>query len=58
MDFTNQYLSYDEYISLGGTLEEVPFNQLEYECRRIVDSKTQNRLKKADTIRLQKVSGL
>ena len=50
MDFTNQYLNYDEYISLGGTLEEVPFNELEFECRRIIDSKTQNRLKKADTI--------
>lgn len=50
MDFTNQYLSYQEYIELGGTLEEVPFNELEYECERIIDSRTQNRLKKADEI--------
>lgn len=50
MDFTNQYLSYDEYLDLGGTLQEVPFNELEYECRRIIDSKTQNRLKKTDEI--------
>lgn len=50
MDFTNQYLSYDEYLSLGGTLDEVPFNELEYECRRIIDSKTQNRLKAVDEI--------
>lgn len=50
MDFTNQYLSYDEYAILGGTLEEVPFNELEYECRRIIDSRTQNRLKNADEI--------
>lgn len=50
MDFTNQYLSYEEYKSLGGTLEEVPFNELEYECRRIIDSKTQNRLKNTDEI--------
>lgn len=50
MDFTNQYLSYQEYIELGGTLEEVPFNELEYECRRIIDSRTQNRLKNADKI--------
>lgn len=50
MDFTNQYLSYDEYLDLGGTLQEVPFNELEYECRRIIDSKTQNRLKKIDEI--------
>lgn len=50
MDFTNQYLSYEEYIELGGTLEEVPFNELEFECRRIIDSRTQNRLKNADEI--------
>ena len=50
MDFTNQYLSYEEYMELGGTLDEVPFNELEYECRRIIDSRTQNRLKNADEI--------
>ena len=50
MDFTNQYLSYEEYIELGGTLDEVPFNELEFECRRIIDSRTQNRLKNADEI--------
>lgn len=50
MDFTNQYFSYEEYQELGGTLEEVPFNELEYECRRIIDSRTQNRLKNADEI--------
>lgn len=50
MDFTNQYLSYEEYQELEGTLDEVPFNELEYECRRIIDSRTQNRLKNADEI--------
>ena len=50
MDFTNQYLSYEEYQELEGTLEEVPFNELEYECKRIIDSRTQNRLKNADEI--------
>ena len=50
MEFTNQYLSYEEYMELGGTLDEVPFNELEYECRRIIDSRTQNRLKNADEI--------
>lgn len=50
MDFTNQYLSYEEYQELEGTLEEVPFNELEYECRKIIDSRTQNRLKNADEI--------
>lgn len=50
MDFTNQYLTYEEYMVLGGTLEEVPFNELEYECRRIIDSRTQNRLINAEEI--------
>lgn len=44
MNFTNQYLTYAEYRELGGTLEEVPFNELEFECRKIIDSRTQNRL--------------
>lgn len=50
MDFTNQYLSYEEYMSLEGTLEKVPFDELEFECRRIIDSRTQNRLKNTDEI--------
>ena len=50
MEFINQYLSYEEYMELGGTLEEVSFNELEFECRRIIDSRTQNRLKNADEI--------
>lgn len=50
MNFSNQYLIYEEYTSLGGTLEEVPFNELEFECRRIIDGRTQNRLKKANEI--------
>ena len=50
MELTNQYLSHIEYMELGGTLEEVPFNQLEYECRRLIDSRTQNRLKKVNEI--------
>jgi hypothetical protein len=50
MEFTNQYLNYEEYIELGGTLEEVPFNELEFECSRIIDSNTQNRLKNVNEI--------
>ena len=50
MDFTNQYLIYEEYKDLGGTLEEVPFNELEYECRKLIDSRTQNRLKNTNEI--------
>ena len=50
MEFTNQYLTYEEYKSLKGTLDEVPFNELEFECRRIIDRRTLNRLKQADEI--------
>ena len=50
MNFTNQYLTYAEYLELGGTLQEVPFNELEYECRKIIDSRTQNRLHSVTTI--------
>lgn len=50
MEFTNQYLSYDEYMDLEGTLDEVPFNELEYECRRLIDSRTQNRLRNVEDI--------
>lgn len=44
MTFSNQYLTYIEYQELGGTLEELPFNLLEFECRKIIDEKTQYRL--------------
>ena len=46
MDFSGQYLKYSEYKALGGTLAENPsFNLLEYEARRMIDMRTQNRLK-------------
>ena len=44
MEFNNKYLSYEEYKSLGGTLGEMPFNLLEYNARKEIDSRTQNRL--------------
>ena len=44
MEFNNQYLSYEEYKSLGGTLGEMPFNILEFKCRKIIDNLTFNRL--------------
>ena len=47
MEFKDQYLTFDEYKELGGTLEQTPFNLLEYETRRIIDEKTQLRLKKS-----------
>lgn len=40
------YLTYDEYINMGGTeLEETAFQQLEFESRSIIDFWTFNRLK-------------
>lgn len=49
MEFNNQYLNYDEYKELGGTLEEMPFNILEYKARKIVDKYTFGRLINLDT---------
>ena len=46
MEFEGQYLTYEEYRSLGGTLDITPFNLLEFEARRKIDINTQNRLKK------------
>ena len=45
MKFEGQYLTYEEYKSLGGNLDETPFNLLEYEARRKIDERTQGRLK-------------
>ena len=44
MEFKGQYLSYEEYKALNGTLDITPFNLLEFEARRKVDIETQNRL--------------
>ena len=50
MEFNNQYLSYEEYKSLGGTLGEMPFNILELKARQIINERTQNRLKYVEKI--------
>lgn len=50
MEFNNQYLSYEEYKSLGGTLGEMPFNILELKARQIINERTQNRLKNVEKI--------
>ena len=44
MKFENQYLTYDEYRLLGGKMELMPFNLLEFEARKIIDGRTQQRL--------------
>lgn len=48
MEFSGQYLNYEEYRSLGGTLDLTPFNLLEFEARRQIDIQTYNRLKNLD----------
>ena len=44
MKFENQYLTYNEYRLLGGKIEQMPFNLLEFEARKIIDGRTQKRL--------------
>lgn len=45
MEFSGQYLTYEEYMTLGGTISEMPFNILEFETRKRIDNRTQNRIK-------------
>ena len=44
MEFKGQYLTYQEYLALGGALEEMPFNLLEYNARKKIDERTFGRL--------------
>ena len=44
MELNGQYLTYNEYKALGGSLDITPFNLLEFEARRIIDNRTQQRL--------------
>ena len=44
------YLSYQEYISFGGTVSSSDFTNLELKARRKLDYFTQNRLQAATTI--------
>ena len=45
MEFKGQYLTYEEYKALGGLLDLTPFNLLEFEARKRIDIRTDNRLK-------------
>ena len=49
MEFNGQYLTYEEYKALGGSLDLTPFNLLEFESRRRIDIRTQCRLKDIDS---------
>ena len=50
MEYSGQYLTYEEYLALGGTLDLTPFNVLEFEARRQIDIRTFNRLKDSEDI--------
>lgn len=51
MTFEGQYLTYSEYQNLGGSaIGEMPFNLLEFEARRQIDTRTFNRLKNGENI--------
>ena len=54
MEFNGQYLTYEEYKALGGTLDLTPFNLLEFEARRQIDIRTFNRLKDLDNADIPK----
>ena len=44
MEFSRQYLTYNEYKALGGQLDQTPFNLLEYDVRKEIDKETLGRL--------------
>ena len=48
MEFKNQYLTYEEYRDLGGTLDETPCNILELQARKDIDKYTFGRLQNLD----------
>lgn len=50
MEFSGQYLTYDEYKAIGGTLDQTPFNLLEFEARKKIDERTFGRLKGIENI--------
>lgn len=48
--FEGQYLTYEEYQELEGTLDETSFNLLEFASRKEIDRNTQYRLKGIDSV--------
>ena len=49
MEISEQYLTYSEYTTLGGTLAQTPFSILEYNARMKIDERTFGRLKNQET---------
>lgn len=48
IEFKKQYLTYEQYRELGGTLDMTPFNILELEAQKNIDKYTFGRLKNLD----------
>lgn len=44
------YLTYEEYLRMGGTLEEIPFDDFEFQAEAQINYATFSRLKKDKTI--------
>lgn len=44
MQNSEQYITYNDYRSMGGTLDKTPFNILEFKARKKIDERTQGRL--------------
>jgi hypothetical protein len=44
------YLTYDEYIQYGGTLDETTFSQYGFECSKLIDLYTAERVKDMATV--------
>ena len=45
MPANTQYLTYDEYVRMGGTSTEAQFAPLEFKCRKRIDYLTMGRVK-------------
>lgn len=50
MEFSGQYLTYEDYMALGGTLDIMPFNLLEFNARKEIDRRTLGRLLNVEEI--------
>lgn len=50
MEDSEKYLTYQQYRAMGGTLDLMPFNLLEFEARKRIDERTQCRLKNVTEI--------
>lgn len=44
------YLTYDEYIQYGGGLEPAAYTRLAFKADKLIDARTQNRIKDEETV--------